>query len=388
MNRLFRSLLLNGILVTLSGLFACGLGEVAVRVVVPQQLIVRRADIYQAVDSLGWLHRPNIVTTINSGEGTVTLATDSRSLRIAPGTPRVPDARKVLVIGDSFMEAVQVEHDSSTAGLLQAALRTTLADPTLETWNAGVGGWSPEQYRLRAGALLSTTQFSAVLVAVYLGNDIMQWRTPAYRPRTPTDLHTLRLPRAFSASEFVDALLYPVNDFFEERSQLFVLVKNRLETLRMRLGLTAAYFPPDFNKSVAGDGRWDNTATILEEIAGAARKRGVEPVFVLLPAPYQTDPALMMQYARGFQLDTASIDAEQPNRLLAAAMTARGLRTLDVLPAFREAKRAGTQLYGTVDQHFSAAGHALLTAQVLPLITDEIARVKRQTAGDSPPSAR
>jgi hypothetical protein len=378
-NRLFRTLLLNGLLVGLSGLFACGLGEVAVRVAVPQQLIIRRADIYQAVDSLGWRHQPNIVTTINSGEREVTLATDPRSLRIAPGTTRVPDARKVLILGDSFMEAIQVEHDSSTAGMLEAALRTSLPDPTLETWNAGVGGWSPEQYRLRAEALLRETQFSAALVAVYLGNDIMQWRTAAYKPRTPTDLHTLRFPRRLSTSEFVDALAYPVNDFLEERSHLFVLVKSRLETLRMRMGLTAAYFPPDFNKSVAADGRWANTATILEEIAAAARKTGVEPLFVLLPAPYQIDPALMMQYARGFGLDTASIDAEQPNRLLAAEMTARGLRHVDVLPAFREAQQAGTQLYGKVDQHFTAAGHALLVAQVLPLLTEQLSPVSAST---------
>lgn len=379
MNRLFRTLLLNGLLVGVSGLFACGLGEVAVRVAVPQQLIIRRADVYRAVDTLGWLHQPNIVTTINSGEREVTLATDPRSLRIAPGTTRAADARKVLILGDSFMEAIQVEHDSSTAGLLEAALRSSLADPALETWNAGVGGWSPEQYRLRAEALLRDTRFNAVLVAVYLGNDIMQWRTPAYKPRTPTDLHTLRFPRQLSAREFVDALAYPVNDFLEERSHLFVLVKSRLETLRMRLGLTAAYFPPDFNKSVAADGRWANTATILEEIAVAARKTGVEPLFVLLPAPYQIDPALMMQYARGFGLDTASIDAEQPNRLLAAEMTARGLRYIDVLPAFRQAQRTGTQLYGKVDQHFTAAGHALLTAQVLPLLTAQLSPTSAST---------
>lgn len=374
MTRLLRPILLNGLLVVLSGLFACGLGEVAVRVAAPQQLILRRADIYQAVDSLGWMHQPNIVTTINTGEREVTLATDSRALRIAPGTIRVPNARRVLIVGDSFMEAIQVEHESSTAGLLEAALRASLAEPTVETWNAGVGGWSPEQYRIRVAALLRETKFNAALVAVYLGNDVMQWRTSSYKPRTPTDLHTLRLPRRLSAREFVDALLYPVNDFLEERSHSFVLLKRRLETLRMRLGLTAAYFPPDFNKSVAGDGRWDNTATILEEIAVTARSTGIEPIFVLLPAPYQIDPALMMQYARGFGLDTASIDAEQPNRLLSAAMTARGLRIIDVLPAFREAQRAGTQLYGNVDQHFTAAGHALLTAQILPLIEEQLKR--------------
>lgn len=379
MNRLFRSLLLNGSLVGVSALVACGIGEAAVRIALPQQLIIRRADIYQAVDSLGWLHRPSIVTTINSGERNVTLATDRNALRIAPGTTRAPNARKVLILGDSFMEAVQVEHDSSTAGFLQTALRTSLADPTLETWNAGVGGWSPEQYRLRAEALLRDTHFSAALVAVYLGNDIMQRRIAAYGPRTPTDLHTLRLPRQLAAREFVDALLYPANDFLEERSHLFLLLKSRLETLRMRLGLTAAYFPPDFNQSVADDGRWDNTATILEEIARAARTTGIEPVFVLLPAPYQIEPSLMMQYARGFGLDTASIDVEQPNRLLGAAMTARGLRNIDVLPAFREAQRAGTQLYGKVDQHFTAAGHAMLTAKVLPLIADEIRRTSAST---------
>jgi len=371
-NRIVRSFLLNGSLLTASGLLACGVGEVAVRLVAPQQLIVRRPDIYAAVDTLGWLRKGGLATTINSGEGEVTLATDARGMRIAPATTRDTAARRVLVIGDSFMEALQVEHASSTAGLLEAALRRDLADPTLETWNAGVGGWSPEQYRLRAQALMRETHFDAVVVAVYLGNDILQWRTAAYPPRAPAEVHALRWPRRLAAREFVDAWLYPVNDFLEERSQLFVLVKNRLETLRMRLGLSAAYFPPDFDTGVASDARWDNTATVLEELAASARDAGLEPVFALIPAPFQIDPAVMLQYARGFGLDTARIDADQPNRLLGAAMAARGLQTIDVLPAFRDAHRAGASLYGTVDQHFTAAGHALFTEQILPSVLERL----------------
>ena len=64
---------LRGVLVniTIAGLslgLAYGMAEVLVRVLAPQQLVVKRPDIWQAVDTLGWAHRADVRTTINTGE--------------------------------------------------------------------------------------------------------------------------------------------------------------------------------------------------------------------------------------------------------------------------------------------------------------------------------
>src|SRR5207248_4215317 len=55
-----RAALVNIGLVGVSLALACGLGEMLVRIVAPQQLIVKRPDIWQPVDTLGWNHRPDV----------------------------------------------------------------------------------------------------------------------------------------------------------------------------------------------------------------------------------------------------------------------------------------------------------------------------------------
>src|SRR5712691_3072264 len=47
------------------------LAEVLVRFAAPQQLVALRPDVWQPADSVGWRFRPNLNTTVNTGERTV-----------------------------------------------------------------------------------------------------------------------------------------------------------------------------------------------------------------------------------------------------------------------------------------------------------------------------
>ena len=127
--------------ITIAGLslgLAYGMAEVLVRVLAPQQLVVKRPDIWQAVDTLGWAHRADVRTTINTGERTVRVFTDRDGFRVGAGG-RVEGKKRILLLGDSFMEAFQVEYEQSFAGLLEARLGATLGE-TVAVRNAGVGG--------------------------------------------------------------------------------------------------------------------------------------------------------------------------------------------------------------------------------------------------------
>src|SRR5437879_3707351 len=119
-------------------------GAALLRRVWPQQLAIKRPDICQAVETLGWAHRPNVNTTINTGERTVRVITDRDGLRVGL-RGRVEGKRHVLLLGDSFMEALQVEYEQSVAGLLEARLTSRLGEP-VAVRNGGVGGWDPPQY--------------------------------------------------------------------------------------------------------------------------------------------------------------------------------------------------------------------------------------------------
>jgi hypothetical protein len=347
------------------------LAEVTVRYAAPQQLIQIRPDIWVAADSVGWVNRPNVRTTINTGERTVHLYTDGEGLRVGrAGRPQAES--NVLVIGDSFMEALQVEYERSFAALLEDGLTRRLGR-SVAVWDAGVDGWDPPQYLIRARQLLSAHPFNLVVVSIYLGNDVVAKRVDYFPARAPQVVHHLRIPRSLHWSELAEATLYPVNDVLKRHSELFVLVKNRLQTLRQRARLTADYFPDLIRRSEATSPRWTITAEICRDLASDAEAHGAAALFMLVPDPVAVDTAVFTAYARGFGVDLATVDTDQPDRLMGGALRERGLTTISVQDGFRRKQAAGTKLYGDVDRHLSPAGNAELSASVLPLAAQMLA---------------
>src|SRR5687768_751660 len=111
---------LTALLMTISLAFTALLAEIGVRVAAPQQLIQIRPDLWQPADTVGWLRLPDVNAEINTGERPVRLITDHQGFRI--GQRGRTEGTPVLLLGDSFMEALQVEHEQSLAGLLEPAL--------------------------------------------------------------------------------------------------------------------------------------------------------------------------------------------------------------------------------------------------------------------------
>ena len=94
------------------------LAELLVRQVAPQQLIIIRPGVWQPADSVGYVFRSNLDTEINTGERTVGLSTDDAGFRVG-SNGRADGDRHLLLIGDSFMAALQVSYEQSLAGLME-----------------------------------------------------------------------------------------------------------------------------------------------------------------------------------------------------------------------------------------------------------------------------
>jgi hypothetical protein len=358
-------------LLAVSGLLALALAEVVVRLAAPQQLILIRPDVWEAVDTLGWVRRPNIETLMNTGERTVTVRTDSARFRVGEAGRRNA-ASQVLLLGDSFMEALQVEYEQSTAGLLETGLTAATGKP-VAVRNSGVSGWSPNQYRLLARRELGRAPYALIVVAVFVGNDIIGESLDRIPPRVPVERKHFRFPQSPAPRELIEALAAPVNDVLEVRSHLYILAKNSLGTLRMRLGLTADYFPRWYQKGEAGSPAWDVTIGVLRALAEEAQAKGTPTLFVLVPERLQVHREEFLRYLTGFDIDPASVDLDQPSRVLRAGLEAAGLHVVDALEPFRAAA-AGTRLHGVVDQHLSPEGHRVLTDLILPAATPLLKR--------------
>jgi len=343
------------LMLSISFILGLVLAEVATRVVAPQQLFLIRPDVFQPVDSLGWKHHPDLSTTINTGEGTVTLYTDHRGFRVGRDGA-VDSNRTVLVLGDSFMAALQVEYEESLPGLMQAELRELVTGP-VAVRNTGVGGWDPPHYLIKARQEFSREVPELVVVAVYLGNDVVERGMDQFEPRVPFPRPRLSLPVGFSPRAWVEAIGAPADFRLRQVSHLYVLLRSHLLELRMRLGLSSVYFPQEYLASEATAPRWDTTATILEEIQTEAEALGVPVIFILIPAPFQVLENELARHVSAFGLDTLEIRIDQPNELLGGRLRERGLEVLDPLPSLRAAANRGDIPYGRVDSHFTESGH-------------------------------
>jgi len=352
------------------------LAELAVRLVRPQQLILKRPDLWRPVSGVGWAHRPNVRGTINTGEGTVHVYTDQDGYRVGAAGRREGN-RTILLLGDSFVEALQVEYEQSLAGLLETRLPLQLGT-TVAVRNTGVGGWSPNEYLIQARESLKREVVDLVVTAIFMGNDLVTWKPGPVPPRTPAEVHRFRLPKSLGFSELVDAVLYPFNDWLEVRSQLFILLKHQSKVLLMRLKLSGAELPLEIRRSTAAKPWWSITAMRCESIAQAAAAHGAAALFVLVPDATQVYPDMLNQYLRGTGVDSTAVDIEQPSRLFTAYLRFYHLAVLDATPALQAAREKGQPLYGKVDTHLTPAGHDVLERVVEPaVVQDLLQRVPR-----------
>lgn len=342
------------------------IAEAGIRVVAPQQIIVIRPGMWLPRDTVGYIFHPNLGTIINTGERTVGFWTDPQGFRIGRNGRSEAQAQ-ALLMGDSFMAALQVEHEQSFAGIAEARLPELIGYP-IAIRNGAVSGWGPSEYYFRTEQLLRDDQFQAIIVLFFVGNDAVD-RLPEPKPAiAPLVMTHFRLPRNLRPREWVHALIRPLNDVMESHSHLYIFLKSRFKTTLMRLGLSPEYFPVEFLRSEADSPRWAITGEIAQQIADVGAARGTPTLFVLVPAKFQVDAAVFAQHLSAFRVDSADVDLDQPSRRLLGSFRTQGLTVLDVLPDFRAAHASGQRLFGTVDRHLSRQGHQLLWDLVRPTL--------------------
>ncbi len=367
-------------LLTLSTALALLAAEGVVQGLLPQQPILIRPDVWQPHDGLGWVQAPNLDTRINTGEREVRLLTDAAGHRIGPD-PRPEATYRVLALGDSYQAALQVEHEQTFTALLERRLTRDLGAP-VEVVNAAVAGWGPSHYLLKARSELARRRYDLVVVFFYLGNDVEKRRIERFGPKTSTVHHRFRWPRQAARKEIVESLLYPVNDFLETRSHLFLLFRNRLWFVLRRAGLSARHFPPVLLKEEADAERWQVSADVCRSIADESAERGVPVAFVLVPGICEVDRQIAEITARAAGYEPQEIDPDQPSRRMTRELESLGLTVVDTTPALRAAHAAGRRdLFGRVDVHLDVGGHRAVADTVVPHLLAALDRRVEEAAG-------
>lgn len=279
---------------------------------------------------------------------------------------------RILVLGDSFAEGLQVPLEDTFSRVLEARLKELQAGP-VQVINTGTSGFGT------AGELLLLQRDGArydpdiVLLAFYPGNDVLNnspeledTLVPVYaadgRPERVVSSKKERQPKSLLGKALAG-------------SKAYQYVRRRLVTghpnLARRLGLIDGAKPPprpDFIPDgyfvyAPAEGpwqsAWEHTERLLGQVQSAARQMGAELVVAIVAGRDEVYPewwAEVMQTYPAMQGKPFDIDA--PRKRIVEMCQARGIPVLELAPLMRQQSSAAP-LHFHRDGHWTPAGHRL-----------------------------
>jgi hypothetical protein len=353
-----RSWLLNVLLGLGTLVVTLGASEVGVRLFAPQPVGLSHQDRYGLA-----LHYPGITRFLPQYGHAVSfnsagMRDREHSLEKRAGTFRI------LLLGDSFMEALQVPADSMLATLMERDLTRETGRP-VEVINGGVSGWGTGdelRYLTRYGLAYHP---DLVVVAMTLHNDISdnlrrEWYTLQGGVLADRD------PQSKSWFQFK---VLELKAFVATRVQLYQLwrrVRHGREIQQVGQALNSHVVelftvpsPPDI---VLGQQLTEHLLGAIRDTSKAVRS---QVAVVLLPLRYQLADTTFAGFVKHAEMPPGRMSMYQPQAMIRRMADSLHIPVIDLLPAFQQWTAAGkAPLYLEWDGHWNDAGHRL-TADVV-----------------------
>lgn len=254
-----------------------------------------------------------------------------------------PDRFRILVVGDSFVEGLQVSVEDTFPKVLETTFAE--ADYPVEVINAGVSRYGTAHVARFLEAEGLRYQPDLVIYALY-PNDITD--------NIESDLATLDDNHHLAMQLVSTSRLQPIRGVLYDYSYLYrtllgisILIGQKTDKtlIDTEWGLVLPIYRQTLHSRE--EQAWQLTDALLQHIADM----GTPLLIVYLPEDYQVDDSLWNKVT---QSDTL-LDRDAPNTRLAQGIP-NGSSFLDLTPTFR---KVGTGLYYRVDRHFTSQGHAL-----------------------------
>ena len=350
------------------------LAEAGLRLFFPQPLAERYGSpaaggpLVSTDPDLGWTIRPNISGVMSDEPWQADLATNALGFRDADHGEKAAGVTRVAVLGDSFVFGSGVKQDEPVTRRLAARL-----GPSFEVINLAVPGYGTDQALLtlrRWGPRLSPD----IVLAGFFWNDVME--------NASTEMYGMQKPRFVltgdslslvppgeapdrSAAARLDAAL-------GARSHLWSLVSRSFGKTIGRVEPEARPVMVDLSLRDAPSAREPEFAltwALLGALESEARALGAQPIVFTVPPRFLVDDVAKQKVLKIYSLGADALFEDGFSRVKKACQR-HDLPVVDLLPAFRDAARAGERLFLPTGIHWSAKGHALAARVLEPAVRD------------------
>ncbi len=309
-----------------------------------------------------------------------------------------PNSFRILVLGDSYVEALQVALQNSFPALLEKRLNEGSNSIEFEVLNLGQSGFGTVDEYMRYLNFGVEYSPDLVIVAFLTGNDFQDnSKFLNHQPKfyfVFDDHGNLVLDRSLF-EEYEKSLTLAKRAFqaIKRQSYLASLISERLYLLRVRLqddfyrSLLARHEPTGSGArldpfssiniySTSMSEHWKEafaiTAGILRKFKHTVESNGSGFVLVTLSNAEQVHPEMQQTLKEKYG---NAIDFEQPDRFIEEVAKREHIEYLKLMPTFREYHlRTGKYLHGFGDGkggHWNEDGHRLAAEKIFEFLTEK-----------------
>ncbi len=298
---------------------------------------------------VGYRLRPGATIRYWTSEFDTELAINAQGVRDDDAIgPKAEGERRVLILGDSYVFAVQVPFRDTMGERLEAHLNESGTGSRWRVINGGVQGYGPVEQWLFYRHVAAQFDPDIVLVLVSVGNDAIE----AFDARA-----TLAAGGITQGNETARPRS-PLRDIVRS-SVVLQIVRQRADQLRARVSNAVAERPLaiylEDPPAMVGEGITIATHA-FGRIAEEAQQHGAAAAFVLMPARFETNDAEFERVSAAATGMGRVVKRHAATERFSSALTPLGYPILNLLPVFASTRDVST-LHFVRNSHLTARGH-------------------------------
>jgi lysophospholipase L1-like esterase len=293
---------------------------------------------------------------------------------------KAPGVFRILILGDSFVEAMHVPLEKTFPHVLQQELNGDAGGARIEVMGAGVSGYGTASELLYFEREGKRYQPDLVVLAFYPGNDVKN-NSPTLEDKLkpvysadgalqkvvgdapPKRLHGWRAWVARSAAYhyFRKVLLTQQPQLAQVLARHGLLQRDVIPAVPERDGVPVDYGVYASTPTPEWQEAWAHTERLLGELQSATAANGARFAIAIVSSRDQVYPDWWREVVQTYpRMQSETWDLDAPQRHVEAWCAQHGVPCVALAPAFRAAAaRGGEPLHYHHDGHWTVAGHRL-----------------------------